>query len=257
MRLPRLFVAIFGMSVTREVAYRGNVVVSILQALIGSAVSLLTIEAVFTQTASLAGWSHGDVVVLLGTFQVMSGLLATFIEPNVLWFGNKVYSGGLDEILLRPAPGLFLVSLGTHAPLGLIQVLVGLAICIDGLDAVPPASAVLGWLALLGLGLAITWATRVAVALIALWFPSLSLDVVYSALWQFGRYPDSIFSRPVRRFLTWGFPLVFIASLPSQALTNRIDHSMIFTAIVMSVASCAGVTAMWHRGLRQYASATS
>jgi ABC-2 type transport system permease protein len=257
MRLIRLLVAIFGMSVSREVAFRGNILASALQATVGAAVSLLTIEAVFTQTGSLGGWSRGETIVLLGTFQVMSGLLATFIEPNLLWFCNKVYAGGLDEILLKPAPGLFLVSLGIHAPLGLIQAFVGAGICVAGLEALPSPLAVMAWLALLSVGLAITWATRVAVALIALWFPSLSLDVVYSALWQFGRYPEAIFERPVRRILTWVVPLVFIASLPAQALTGRIDPSMVLAAIAVGSVSCAAVTVMWRRGLRRYASATS
>jgi ABC-2 type transport system permease protein len=252
--------AIFGMSVTREVAFRGNVLASALQALIGSGVALLTIEAVFTQTVSLAGWSRGETIVLLGTFQIMSGLLATFIEPNVLWFAGKVQTGGLDEILLKPAPGLFLVSLGTHAPLGLIQVVAGAAICIGGVTSLgtsPSVIAVLSWLALLGVALAITWATRVAVALVALWFPSLSLDVVYSALWQFGRYPDAIFEQPIRRLLTWVIPLVFIASLPAQALTGRLESTKLLAAIAIGGASCAVVTTMWHRGLKRYASATS
>jgi len=37
-------------------------------------------------TSTLGGSSRDEAVVLLGSYQIMSGLLAAFIEPNLMWF---------------------------------------------------------------------------------------------------------------------------------------------------------------------------
>lgn len=160
---------------------------------LGAAVAALTV--VFTHTPMLGGWSFPDMVLLLGSYQIMSGLLATFIEPNLSWFANQVRDGKLDELLLKPAPSLFLATLGTCRPLALTQFVLGVVVLLLGLSAgayVPTAAQIVGWMLMLSIGLVLTWASRVCIAVMALWAPGLELDVVYTALWQAGRYPVSI-----------------------------------------------------------------
>jgi ABC-2 type transport system permease protein len=260
MILARLFLAIFVTSVQREVAFRANLLASIVQAASLAGASLLTILLVYRQTDALGGWTRGEAIVLLGTFQVMSGILATFIAPNVQWFGQKVQRGELDDVLLKPVPGLFLASVGTHAPLGLIQVGLGGATGIVGLrsaGAAPGVGDVLGFLALLAAGIGVTWATRVAVALVALWSPATSLDVVYDAGWQFARYPVSIFEQPFRFVFSWVVPLALVSSLPVRALTRGVSWPSLVAAVIVAVGAMAGVAWLWQRGLRRYTSATS
>src|SRR5207237_2082764 len=131
------------------------------------AAGLAALGIVYTQTRALGGWSLGDAIVLLGTYQIVSGLLATFVEPNVEWFGEQVKSGKLDDVLLKPVSSVFLVSLGSCAPLGLSRVVLGVAVLGLGLRAlgtVPTPGGGVGWLVLLAVGVAITWASRVLLA---------------------------------------------------------------------------------------------
>ncbi len=90
MRLLRLFGAIFSLSLRRELAFRANLVFQLLMTVIGIVAGLATLQIIYTQTSKLSGWSLGEAIVLLGTFQIMSGLLATFIEPNIVWFASQV-----------------------------------------------------------------------------------------------------------------------------------------------------------------------
>lgn len=260
MRLIQLFGAIFAISLKRELALRTNFVVSGVQALVATAAGLVTLGAVYRQTATLGGWSLGEALVLLGTFQVMSGLLATFIEPNVRWFGQSVYSGQLDEKLLKPVPSLFLVSVGSHAPFGLAQVVSGTGLVGYGLREagdMPRPAQIAGWLAMLAIGIGIMWATRVDLAIVALWAPSLALDVVYDAVWQFGRYPVSIYRQPLRLVLSSVIPLAFIATAPARALTRGIDGWTLIIGTAIGVAAYGIVCQGWKRGLGRYTSATS
>src|SRR5689334_2783810 len=110
MRLLRLFAAIVSLSLRRELAFRANLLFQLLLTATTIASGLAALAIVFTQTRTLGGWTVGEAIVLLGTYQIVSGVLATFIEPNVVWFAEQVKSGKLDELLLKPAPSIFLVS---------------------------------------------------------------------------------------------------------------------------------------------------
>src|SRR5581483_7363357 len=125
MKLFRLFGAIFSLSLRRELAFRAHLVFQGLMTIVGVISGLAVLGIIYTQTHTLGGWSLGEAITLLGTFQVVSGILSTFIEPNVMWFSDQVKDGKLDHVLIQPVPSIFLVSLGTCAPLALSQVVVG------------------------------------------------------------------------------------------------------------------------------------
>lgn len=260
MRLLKLFGAIFSISLRRELAFRANLIFQLLMTATGIASGLAALGIVYSQTRTLGGWPFGETIVLLGTYQIMSGILSTFIEPNVTWFADQVRSGKLDEVLLQPVSSVFLVSLGSCAPLALSQVGMGivvLGIGLHELGVVPTPWGVIGWLILLAVGIAITWASRVLIASLALWSPGLELDVVYGAVWQFGRYPVTIYRQPVRFVLTWLLPVAFISTYPTRALTQGASPVLIVVGLAIGLAAIIIVQTVWNIGLRRYTSATS
>lgn len=199
MKLLRLFGAIFVMSLKRDLAFRTNLLFQLLLVVTTTGSSLFAVDIVYTRTQTLGGWHAGEAIVLIGTFTIVSGLLQTFVEPNVTWFNQRIESGQIDEVLLRPVPSLFLASLGRHAPAGLIQIAVGIAVVgwgMRGLEAGWELANAVAWLILLLAGFALTWGTRTLIAMLALWVPGLALDVVYDGVWQFGRYPVTIYRQP-------------------------------------------------------------
>jgi ABC-2 type transport system permease protein len=259
-KLIRLFAAIFSVSLQREFAFRSNLLFQFLMTTIGIGSGVIALQVVYTQTTSLAGWSIGEAMLLLGTYQIVNGCLETFIEPNVRWFGGQIKSGKLDDILLKPISSIFLISLGSYAPLSLFQVLLGLVVVILGIietGVVPTLFGIASWLVLLGIGLIVTWATRVLLTSLVLWAPSLELDIVYAALWQAGRYPVSIYRQPIRFALTYLFPVAFIATIPAQALTAGASPVSLLLGICIAVAAIVVVQLVWAKALKRYTSATS
>lgn len=260
MRMIRLFAAIVALSLRREVTFRVNFVLNIAGSVIAATTALLTTTVVYQHTATLGGWTVGEAIVLLGTYQIVSGFLATFVEPNVVWFGQTVQSGALDATLVKPVASLFLASLGTCAPLGLVQVVAGsvtIAIGFGRLGGPPAPWHVVGWVLMVACGCAICWATRVGLACLALWAPALSMDVVYGAVWQFGRFPVSVFDQPARFVLAWVIPLGLISTLPAMALVRGPEVGQLAVSLLAAIAGVVVVRQLWTRGLRRYASATS
>jgi ABC-2 type transport system permease protein len=258
MRLPRLFMAIFSISLRRGLAHRTDLLFESLVHGTEVAAGLAALGILYTRTDTLGGVSRGEAVVLLGTYQLVSGVLWTFIEPNVAWFRDQIIDGKLDDTLLKPVPSMFLASLGTCAPLGLSQAATGMAVVVIGLrdvGTVPNAWGIVAWL--LTLGVVLTWAWRVLLASLAFWAPSFQPEVLFKALWQFGRYPVGLYRQPVRFSLTYVLPIAFIATIPAQALTQRVSPRMMLAGGAFGIAAFLIVHVVWQAGLRRYTSATS
>jgi ABC-2 type transport system permease protein len=252
--------ASFSMSFRGILAFRANLLFESVASLTGAFASLAALGVVFTQTSELGGWGPAEAIVLLGTYEIVSGVRSTFIEPNVGWFQQQVTDGKLDDILLKPVPSLLLATLGTSSPLGLVQVLSGVVILLIGvgrLESAPTMGSILAWCVLLVASIAVTWVTRVMIASLAFWAPSFQPDVLYGAAWQLGRYPVSMYRQPIRFALTWVVPMAMIATLPAEALVRGPGYDVMFAGLAVTVAGICVVNWMWNAGLRRYTSATS
>jgi ABC-2 type transport system permease protein len=252
-----LVAAIFVVSLKREIAFRQNLAVSFLQAGLVTATSFTTISIVFSRTDLVAGWTQEEMLAVLGFYLVIDGILATFVEPNLLWFSGFVRDGKLDDLLLKPVPALLLVTLGSHSPLGLAQVVLGGMVIWIGVAGMATGASLVLALGMLGVGIVLAWAYRTAIALLALWFPSLTLDVLFSSIWQFGRFPVAIFEQPFRLVFTWVIPLGLISTLPAVALMRGPGAGQLVGATLFGVGASVGIGMMWRLGMRRYTGATS
>jgi hypothetical protein len=122
-----LFGALLSASLRRSVAHRADLAFELAMAVAGGASALAALSAVYTQTDTLGGWDPSAAVVLLGTFQIVSGLRAALVEPNVQWFAQRIKDGRFDHVLTQPASSLFLATPDECAPAALAQQTVGAA----------------------------------------------------------------------------------------------------------------------------------
>jgi ABC-2 type transport system permease protein len=260
MRLLRLFGRIVSVSVQRKLAHRANLLFEAALTLITTLSGLLALMIVFSHTETLAGWRLEEVVMLLGMFQIVSGLLNALLRPNLDWFEGKVFGGELDDILLAPAPSLFLASLSVCEPWAFFQVLVGLIIVGIGVAPVVETLTLANALAALFMlvcGGVITWASRVLLACLAFFAPGAEPTVLYDAFWQLGRYPVGVYQPAVRWLLTYAIPVAFISSIPARTLVSGANAGQLIAGLAVAVASAALAWGVWRLGLRRYTSATS
>jgi ABC-2 type transport system permease protein len=259
MWLFKLLLGIVAISIQRELAHRANLLFEALLALFSTAAGLLALRIVYTQAEALAGWRLEEAIVLLGMYQLVSGLLATFVEPNLAWFAGKVIGGELDDLLLKPVPSLLMASLGGCQPWALLQVALGILIvgAAMPLETQITATNALSALLLLLAGAVIAWATRVLLASLAFWAPGVEPTVLYSAFWQLGRYPVDIYHPIVRGLLIYLVPVAFVGSIPARALTRGADPALLALGLAAALGAVLLAQAAWRLGLRRYTSATS
>lgn len=259
MRLMRILGRALTLSLQRELAHRTNLTISLVLMIIDLAASVAALGLVFTQTGRLAGWGPYEALALLGAFQLVTGLLNTFVEPNLSFFAMKVTEGQLDDLLLQPMPSLLMASLGTCRPLSLPRTLLGallIGVAAAGGAGVTPGG-VAGALALLAAGAVITWATRVLIATLAFWAPGFDPTILYSACWQLGRYPLGIYHPAVRHLLTYVVPVAFIAAFPAEVLLRGGSWNLVLLGLAVASGSALVAAAAWGTGVRRYTGATS
>jgi|HigsolmetaAR202D_1030399.scaffolds.fasta_scaffold00006_19 ABC-2 type transport system permease protein len=259
-RIVLLMTAIFRIALQRALAHRANLLFELFMALFGTVAAAVTLRVVFEYTSSLAGWTLGESMLLLGCYMLMSGIVEAWIQPNLDWFAGKVTSGELDDLLLQPVSSLFLVSFNTVQPLALLQSILGACVIAWGLFELGAAislAGVLGCLLLLSAGLMIAWATRFLMACSAFWAPALEPSVLYNALWQLGRYPVSIYHPAIAGLLTYVVPVACIATFPAMSLARGPDPIILIASCLTAIVFVCLAVWTWQRGLAQYRSATS
>lgn len=260
MRYLRLYALIVSLSIRRALAFRANLAAETLVSVINIVASLVIVRSVFWVSGSLAGWTSGEALTLLGLYLIGSGLLGACVEPNLRWFRDQILQGQLDEVLLRPLSSAFLASLGTCAPLALSQSLAGIIVFAYGLATLegrPTVPALLLAAGLFAAGCLSIWAMRLLLASLAFWAPSAQPDVGFRALWEFGRYPSTLYGRPVRFALTYVVPVALVATIPTQVLAGSAGWQAIATTVIVCGAMLLAARWVWLAGLRRYSSATS
>ncbi|OIV38050.1 hypothetical protein BIV57_07740 [Mangrovactinospora gilvigrisea] len=260
MHTLRILAALQSAALRRALAHRADFAFELVLAVVGGVSSLAALGAVYSRTRALGGWDPASAVVLLGTFQIVSGLRSALVEPNLAWFHQRLRDGRFDQVLTQPASSLLLATLGGCAPAALLQSAAGVLVVAGGVaaePAPPSVAAVAVWLLLTASASAVMWATRTLVAAVGFWALGLALDSVYSATWQFGRYPVQLYRRPLDLVLTYALPVGLIATVPASALVRDASLLTAATALAATAALCALTAATWSRGLRRYTGATS
>ncbi|MEV7229871.1 ABC-2 family transporter protein [Polymorphospora sp. NPDC051019] len=260
-KMVRLLGIGFSMSLRRTLAFRVDLHFDVMMSGISLASTLAAVLIIFGRTDHLGGWTRPEMFVLVGTFELLTGVKAAFVDPNLSLLANRgIREGRLDHHLLAPAPGLFLATLGTAAPLSCIHVLLGLGVVGVGVGMTgraPEPVAVAVWLLLLLLGTAATWAVGTLIGCIAFWAPKLDLQSIYGTAWQFGRYPPDIYARPLRFLLSYVLPLMLVAAFPAAALLRSPDWTTVAAAAATATTAVLAALAAWRAGLRRYVGATS
>src|SRR2546426_9311953 len=67
--------------------------------------ALLTLAVFFSHTTRLGGWDYWEVVVLLGVFNALTGVIEAVLRPGIGRLAGEVRGGGLDLLLAEPGGG--------------------------------------------------------------------------------------------------------------------------------------------------------
>ena len=93
-----------------DLQYRVNFALQVLQSILAVTVGLVVFQLVFSHTTELNGWTHSELLALLGVQAVMAGVIHAVIQPNMMRLTEEVREGKLDHALTKPVDSQMLVS---------------------------------------------------------------------------------------------------------------------------------------------------
>lgn len=261
MHTLRLLSAFIKVNVQMALAYRVDTAVNILLEISGLAWELISLNIIFANTQTLAGWNLGELITLLGVFHLVNALMAVLIWPNTERFNAAVRDGTLDYTLLQPADSMFLMTFSRMViwrvwDLLLGAVLIGIGVNMSGLIA--SFAQVVSFLLLCLTGSVILYSLWIVMIAATFWFTKFDNNVtILQALLDTGRYPAGVYPIWLRIIVTFVIPIAVATTVPLQALRGELNILQVLLYTVISGISFFAASRVWKAGVKKYSGASS
>lgn len=257
-RLLRIFMRV---SILADLQYRTNLYVQMFRSGLSLATGLVGLSVVFSHASNLAGWRPSDLLVVLGVYYLISGVVRFAIQPAMERLMADVRTGTFDYVLTKPGDSLLLVSVRATAIWRLVDVVLGGAVIgyamTRGDTVVAPwdvAAFVVGLLA----AIVTVYSFLVILSTLSFWFVRLeNILVIFQSMYEAGRWPVEIYPGWLRAALTFVVPVAFAVTVPAGALTGRIGPEYLAGAVAIAIALAVVARQFWFVGLRHYAGASA
>lgn len=250
-----IWVEAFKQSLKSMLAYRADFLFSLITMPFTVIAGYVAIFVAARQTL-IADWDMSSLIILGGLHLTLSGLEQALIEPNLQFFSDRIISGELDELLLKPIKALFSVSLMKQSPSELIQAIAGFGVLLYGMVA--HGTPITGWLILLPgilISLIFIWSMRMVLAEMALFIKGCDLTVIYSSVWQFLKYPSGIYPAILRAVML-AIPFTLIC-MPTATAVSGDGFMLILVEAGVTTLYFMLTVILWKMGIKHYTSASN
>jgi ABC-2 type transport system permease protein len=261
LRPLRLFGLFFRVGAMNELQYRANFAVQLFQSAIALGTGLAVLALVFSQTASLGGWSQPELLAVMGVHILMGGLIGTAVQPNMERLMSDVREGTLDFILTKPEDAQVLVSVREFRIWQSVDIAIGavvLGIATAQLESGVGLPGALAFAAALVLGAVMIYCFWLILTTGAFFIVRMDeLHELWEGIYQSGRWPVGLYPGWLRISLTFLVPIAFAVTVPAEALTARLTPETLALAAGFTVVLLLVTRAWWRYGLRHYSGASA
>lgn len=261
MRYLRLFGVFFKTSIQTDMEYRADFFTRIVASLLGLLTTLGGLMVVFQYTGNLRGWKLPDVVALLSVYYLMDGLIEMFIGPNMRQVMEQVRQGTLDFVLLKPVSTQFLATFRQVNIWRVVNVAVGLGLSVYSvinLGLTIGMREAVAFAVTLAAGVAVVYSLWLVLVTLTFWVVRIdNIEQIVGQAMETGRFPIDIYPAWLRGGLTYIIPVVFIITVPAQALAGRTSLLQILQSVLVALGSLLVSSYFWRFGLKNYTGASS
>ena len=250
-------------SLIREMSFKANFIRWMLVEVLWFCGQILFFGIIFGEVDRIGDWTKWEVVLLVGTHQMIAQLFQAFFFMNISNIPELVRTGKLDSLLVLPIDSQFAVSTKQFGLDSILNALLGGVVVIVSLvqlQIVPSVGMVLLYLVALGFGVAIHYSIMLALAAVSFWIiRAQGLVYGYFNFLQIARYPDVIFPRMFRFIFGWIVPVIIVANIPARLLIKPLGHPawLMFHLVVAGSIAFVLSRFFWRFALRRYSSASS
>jgi ABC-2 type transport system permease protein len=244
-----------------DLQYRVNFALQVLQSVLAVTVGLVVFQLVFSNTSELNGWTHSELLAILGVQAVMAGVIHSVIQPNMMRLTEDVREGKLDHALTKPVDAQVLISVREVQLWQAVDIPIGATIIVVALVRIGGDLGVLDLLTFglaLALGAVLLYCFWLVLAtgsfwVVRMWF----LPELFEGIFQTGRWPVGIYPDWLRFGITFLVPIAFAITVPAEAVTSRLDWQTLVFAALFTTAAFAFARWFWRFGLSRYTGASA
>jgi ABC-2 type transport system permease protein len=253
----------FRNSLIREMSFKLNFLLWMLVEVLWFLGQLVFIEVVFAYVGAIGGWTKWEVVVLIGTHQLIGQLFQAFFYMNLANLPELVRTGRMDFMLLLPVDTQFVVSLKQFGMDNIVNALVGagfVSFALWKLAILPTAAQLVLYATAVCCGILIHYCIMLVFSAASFWMVrSQGLIFGYYSLFNIGRYPDTIYRGLFKLIFSWAIPIIIVANIPSRLLIHAAENPWpSFFQLTTATLFLMGITRfLWNAALGHYSSASS
>src|SRR5215471_17197717 len=250
-------------SLIRELSFKANFLLWMVVEILWFCGQIVFFSIIFGNVDRIGDWTKWEVVLLIGTHQMIAQLFQAFFFVNVANIPDLVRTGKLDSLLVLPIDSQFAVSTKQFGRDSIVNAaLGGVVVCIAlaRLNVVPTLTALLLYLVALGFGVAVHYSIMLALAAVSFWIVrAQGLVYGYFNFLNIARYPDAIFPWLFRVIFSWIVPVVIVANVPARLLIKSFGQPgpLMVQLVIGSVVVFALSRMFWRFALGRYSSASS
>ncbi len=263
----RRYIAIYGImlrnSLIRELSFKANFILWMLVEVLWFLGQIVFFSIIFGSVNQIGDWSKWEVVLLVGTHQIIAQLFQAFFFVNVSNIPELVRTGKLDSLLVLPIDSQFAVSSKqfgldsiVNAALGALVVVISLV----RLHFIPQPIHIVLYLIALAFGVIIHYSIMLSLAAASFWIVrAQGLVYGYFNFLNIARYPDVIYPRLFRFIFSWIIPVVVVANIPARVLIKPLSNpALLMGHLIFASALAFWLSRLfWRFALRHYSSASS
>ncbi len=251
-------------SLIREMSFKANFLLWIVVELLWFLGQIVFIEVLFQYVHAIGDWTKWQVVLLVGTHQLISQIFQAFFYVNVANIPELVRTGRMDFMLMLPVDTQFAVStrqfgLDNVINGGVSLAIVGLALAKLGLH--PSVAQGLLYAMALAFGVAVHYSILFALSTLSFWIVrAQGLIFGYYNLFSIARYPDVIFRGAFKFVFSWIVPIILVANVPARLLMGAFSGGITLPLLQLALAALfvlASSRVLWKIALARYTSASS
>src|SRR6266536_2548797 len=250
-------------SLIRELSFKANFILWMLVEVLWFLGQIVFFSIIFGSINQIGDWTKWEVVLLVGTHQIIAQLFQAFFFVNVANIPELVRTGKLDSLLVLPLDSQFAVSSKQFALDSIVNAsLGGVVVCVSlsQLGVVPTPMSILLYVVALGFGVAVHYSIMLCLAAVSFWIVrAQGLVYGYFNFLNIARYPDVIFPRIFRLIFGWIIPVVIVANIPARLLIKSLGQPgrLMLQLVTASTIVFWLSRVFWRFALRHYSSASS
>jgi ABC-2 type transport system permease protein len=261
MRYLNLLRIFYRYSLLRELEYRANFLMNVVMSFFWMGWGIISATILFQHRDKIGDWNYNEVLIVIGLFTLFTGVIEAFFRPNVTNIIEQIRDGTFDFVLIKPVNAQFYASLRSIVFWRLFDIGAGaliIAYALRQLGITPTPFHLAQFIVMVVSAAVIVYSLWLMMVTLAFWFIKMdNLTELFSAFYEAGRFPISVYRGWLRVFLTFIIPIGFITTVPAAALLGRSDSTLVLVGMGLAVLFFLLSNRFWNFAIRDYASASS